>query len=137
MKRFLSLFLILIVLCGVSSHAEETAVIDPAQAFDLALVVELQEGETLHLMRDASYYSGGVIYKGNTKKELTGACTIHCAAVVISNRLGQYVSGQEVAKANNISKRSASSWSNFVAWGKVGNAYDELRAQVEDLIKNL
>ncbi len=120
MKRLLTFLLLLSLL--VPACAEEAARL-PDTTYELAPLVTLSEGEELVLTLQSSYYSGETVYKGSTGKVLTGACALHCAAVVITNLTGKTVTAQEAARANNISKTSGKYWSAFVSWGKLGNSF--------------
>ena len=118
-RTILPALLILLLAVGLA-RAEA-----PAQPpyYDLQGLIELKEGEELRLALPTTYYSNGVVYKGDTKTELTGACALHCAAVVLSNRLGRTIGAQEVAAANNVSIKKARYWRAYVAWGKLEKAY--------------
>ena len=128
-KRLTALVLALVLLSPLFAHAEESGM---DAFYDLAALAVAREGETIHLQIPQSYYSGETIYKGKTGKPLTGACALHCAAVVISNLKGQTVTGQQVAKANNRDIRRDTSWTPFVSWGKVGDAFS-VRIRTEDM----
>ena len=119
MKRLLIFFLLLFLI--VPACAEDSTL--PDTTYDLAPLVTLKEGEELHLTLESSYYSGETVYKGSTGKVLTGACALHCAAVTITNLTGKTVTGQDAARANNVSKTSGKYWSAFVSWGKLGNSF--------------
>ena len=119
MKKLIALVLIGIFLCQFAL-AEETVT---DGYYDLRPLLQLKEGEEAFLTIDRSYYSGDTVYKGRTGKVLTGACALHCGAVMISNLTGREATGQQVAKANNRDIREESRWIPFVSWGKVARAF--------------
>lgn len=119
MKRKLLPLLLVLVLMMPLARAETLP-----PFYELKPLVTLKEGEEAVLALPISYYSGGVVYKGDTKTELGGACALHCAAVLLSNRFSRTVTAQETAKANNISITRARYWRAYVAWGKLEKAFD-------------
>ena len=122
MKRT-AVFLLCLFFIFPARALEETPASIPDATYALLPLIEKKEGEETVLALESSYYSGETVYKGTTSTPLTGACALHCAAVVITNLSGETVTAQQVAKANNISKTSARYWRAFVAWGKLESAY--------------
>ena len=121
MKRAVCFIVCLFLICPALAGEAPAQIADAA--YFLASLIEAREGEEAVLALETSYYSGETVYKGATSQPLTGACALHCAAVVITNLKGETVTAQQVAKANNISKTSPKYWRAFVAWGKLESAY--------------
>ena len=117
--RFAVFLLLLAFLC-LPAQAEETRM---DGFYELKPLVSEREGETAVLLMERSYYSGDMIFKGNTSRPLNGACALHCGAVLISNLHGETVTGQQVAKANNRDIRNEARWTPYVSWGKVASAF--------------
>ncbi len=119
MKRLIAL--LLLILAPTAALAGDAG--GPDGFYELRPIVALNEGETAVLAMETSYYSGETVYKGKTGKVLSGACALHCGAVMISNLKGTEVTGQQVTKANNRDIREESHWIPFVSWGKVAKAF--------------
>ena len=117
MKKLLSVLLLAVFLLGYAGSEEE------GSFYEVETLISLNEGEEAVVVVPQTCYSGGTVWRGSTKKELTGACALHCAAVMVSNATGVIQDVQGVTAVNNNGRKSPSSWTNFVAWGKVGNAY--------------
>lgn len=123
MKRTILWALIILLLTAGFARAGSTEVEPPFYELKSLAALTLNEDEEAKLALRITYYSGGTVYKGGTETELTGACAMHCASVVLTNRLGKIVTAQEIAEANNAGINKARYWRSFVAWGKLEKAY--------------
>ena len=83
MKRT-AVFLLCLFFIFPARALEETPASIPDATYALLPLIEKKEGEETVLALESSYYSGETIYKGTTSAPLTGACALHCAAVVIT-----------------------------------------------------
>ena len=121
MRRIGALILLLCLLpVNMFSFAEEGAT---DGVYELSSLARLGEGEEAVYAAESSYYSGDPVYKGKTGRVLTGACALHCAAVVLSNFKQETISAQTVTAVNNMHIKKEQNWIAFVAWGKVAGAY--------------
>lgn len=121
MKRLLALLLLLCLVPGLML-AEEQPPLDGV--YDLSEQITLREGEELYLARETSYYSAAPVYKGTTSAELPGCCVLHSSAVVITNLLGETVTAQTLARANNKGYNTVNNWTSIVVWGRLARACD-------------
>lgn len=119
--KALLLFFLCTLILAPTAHAQEQLVSPPF--YTLRDIFEVRENEEAHFALETSYYSGELVYKGATDAPLTGACVLHCSAVVMSNRFGYAVPVQEVAKANNKTIRKAKNWTAFVTWGRLESSF--------------
>ncbi len=120
MRRIWLLLCCLVFACGTVC-AEKTG--EPDGWYETRINADIAAWEEAVLPFASSYYSGETVYKGSTRDELYGACALHSASVVITNQTGEVHTAQEMAAANNAGARYASSWTNYVAWGKTGSRF--------------
>ena len=78
-----------------------------------------KEGEEIVLLAPISFYSGDIVYKGNSGLELGGACVMHAASLMISNLHGEETHVQEIAVANNKGYNKDRNWTPYVSWGRI------------------